>query len=165
MLACVWRRRILLAMIAASVVIARCGTRSAPAITTPTPLVTPTPSPTPTPTPTATASPTPSPTPTPIPREVLLLRVLGGPNGALQVGDTAQLTVLADFSDGSQTDVTMEATFASSRPEIASFSGTGRLVAIKAGITQISITYLPVSPSGRRPWSTAPHSPLRHHRG
>ncbi|AKX93073.1 Ig-like, group 2 [Moorella thermoacetica] len=83
----------------------------------------------------------------------------------LTVGETKQLVVKAVYSDGSEADVTDEATYASANENVARISATGLITAASAGETVITATYgdkeaqvaviVQVSPAGPAPTVTA----------
>ncbi|MBC7093899.1 Ig-like domain-containing protein, partial [Candidatus Bipolaricaulota bacterium] len=59
----------------------------------------------------------------------------------LLVGQTQQLTVTAQMSDGSSQDVTTQASYTSSNSSIASVSQSGQVTANSAGAATISVSY------------------------
>lgn len=59
----------------------------------------------------------------------------------LLVGETQQLTVTAQMSDGSTQDVTSEASYSSSNSSIASVSQDGLVTANSAGVATITVSY------------------------
>jgi hypothetical protein len=63
--------------------------------------------------------------------------------GTFQVaeGETSQLKATATLSNGSDQDVSSQATWQSSDTSVATISGTGLLTALKAGTTDITATY------------------------
>lgn len=63
----------------------------------------------------------------------------------LKAKDTHQVKVKAIYSDGSSKDITEEIQFVSDHPEIAIVGDDGLVTALKAGIANISITYLGMS--------------------
>jgi hypothetical protein len=67
------------------------------------------------------------------------------------VGETSQFTAVALFSDDSTRDVTLEAAWGSSQPEVATISPTGLLTARALGSTFVSVRYpvtsTPLNPS------------------
>ena len=66
---------------------------------------------------------------------------LVGPGVPLTPGSTAQLTVIANYSDGSQVNVTSGSTFASSASNVATVNASGLLTAVANGSATISATH------------------------
>jgi hypothetical protein len=82
------------------------------------------------------ASPPPVTTPTPT---LTALRVEG--SASVPEGGSVQLRATAAYSDGSSRDVSMQATWSSSRPSVASVSATGLVSAVTAGTTDVAAAY------------------------
>ncbi|WP_407270888.1 glycosyl hydrolase family 95 catalytic domain-containing protein [Radiobacillus sp. PE A8.2] len=59
----------------------------------------------------------------------------------LEIGETAQFEVMAEYSNDSQLDVTDEATYSSSDDSIVTVSSSGEISAVGTGEAQITITY------------------------
>ncbi|SMB96533.1 Alpha-tubulin suppressor [Thermanaeromonas toyohensis ToBE] len=59
----------------------------------------------------------------------------------LPKGRTQQLTVVANYSDGSSQDVTSSATYSSMNPSVASVSSSGLVTAVNTGSTAITVSY------------------------
>lgn len=100
--------------------------------------------------------PTPTtPTPTPTANAVLSTVVIQGPAPTVGPGQTAQVKAVARFSDGSERDVSPDATWTSSQPQIATVDGgmikgqaLGRTV-IRAGYMSRSVSLtIVVQPEG-----------------
>ena len=76
---------------------------------------------------------------------------LSGNTVLAAVGETSQFTAVARFSDDSTRDVTLEAAWDSSQPQIATISPTGLLTARALGTTVVSVRYpvtsTPLNPS------------------
>jgi uncharacterized protein YjdB len=101
----------------------------------PTPQPTPPETPTPTLTPTPTAGPTPTPTPMPSPTiEITAER------DTIAVGETVQFTATVTYPDGTDVDVTVEATWDSSDTSVATISA-GLVTGVDTGTTEITATY------------------------
>ncbi len=75
--------------------------------------------------------------------EVVLSDISVFPSGSsnLDVGDTVQLTVTANYSDGSSSTVTSSANYSSSNSGVASVSSSGYVRARANGSAEISISY------------------------
>jgi hypothetical protein len=58
-----------------------------------------------------------------------------------QEGETQQLLVLAHYPDGSNRDVTLDAIFTSSVPDVATVSATGHVIAVRRGEASILVRY------------------------
>jgi hypothetical protein len=77
------------------------------------------------------------------------LRITG--NASLfAVGDTAQLTATADFSDGTTADVTAESLWEAFPPEIATVTQTGLVTARALGSVSITARYPETTPTQAR---------------
>jgi len=61
--------------------------------------------------------------------------------GPLIVGGTRQLTAVANFTDGSQEDVTTRASWSSGIPAIVKVSTVGRVTGVAVGSTEITATF------------------------
>lgn len=59
----------------------------------------------------------------------------------LAPGQTRQLSVTANYSDGSSKDVTGQASYKSLDPNVAKVSGSGLVTAVRPGSTTIEVTY------------------------
>jgi len=59
----------------------------------------------------------------------------------LSMGDTKQLTVVANYSDGSTQDVTNSATYTSSNPSVVTVSSGGLISAVNIGSATITVDY------------------------
>jgi hypothetical protein len=73
---------------------------------------------------------------------------LAGPNSYTARGQTGQLTATATLSNGDMQDQTRAATWASSRPDIATVSATGLVTALATGSATVTATFQGVSASG-----------------
>lgn len=82
------------------------------------------------------ASPPPVTTPT---ATLTAVRVEG--SASVPEGGSVQLRATAAYSDGSSRDVSMQATWSSSRPSVASVSATGLVSAVTAGTTDVAAAY------------------------
>jgi hypothetical protein len=82
----------------------------------------------------------PPPAPTPTPPTVTGVSVTGAA-GAPTVGDTAQLTATAAFSDGSSQSVTSQAAWESSNPAVATVSASGLATFLAAGDSDLKATF------------------------
>lgn len=60
---------------------------------------------------------------------------------SLRAGDTLQLQITAQYSDGSQVNVTSNSTYASNNSEVASVSPKGLVSAIGSGLVMITVSY------------------------
>lgn len=107
---------------------------------TPKPTATPTPSPTPTSTPTPTPSKTPSPSPTysPSPSPTLSSLRLQSDKSSMFIGQTATMTVIGTYTDGSTTNVSSDAGF-KQNPTLGTFS-KNIFTAQESGTTIITAT-------------------------
>jgi hypothetical protein len=90
----------------------------------------------------APSSPTPAPAST---AKATALKIVGPPNSFIVVGDTAQFTATATFSDGTTATVTNEATWSTLDPSIFLVAAGGKVTALKVGSTDIRATYQGVS--------------------
>jgi hypothetical protein len=88
------------------------------------------------------ASPAPSPTAN---ASVASLRIIGPPNSYIVVGDTAQFTATATFTDGATASVTNEAIWSTADPSIFQVAAGGKVTALKVGSADIRATYRSVS--------------------
>jgi hypothetical protein len=66
---------------------------------------------------------------------------LGGLNGPIALGQTLQMREIAFYSDGTQRDVTNEAQWASSKPEVAAVMAPGLFLGKLPGATLVQATY------------------------
>ena len=64
---------------------------------------------------------------------------------APNVGATAQLSAVANLSDGTTQSVTSQATWTSSNPSVANVSGTGLVAGVSAGAATITASYQSVN--------------------
>lgn len=78
------------------------------------------------------------------PARVVSLTVTGS-GGAPSPGLTVRFTATLHFSDSSTEDVTSQAAWHSSSPEVAAVSSPGLVTAAAVGITEIRATYLNAS--------------------
>lgn len=67
--------------------------------------------------------------------------VVSVPYSSIVVGDTERLQAIATFADGTQRDVTQQATWQSSDSTGATVSSAGTVLGIRAGSVQITATY------------------------
>jgi len=66
---------------------------------------------------------------------------IGGQNSLMGVGDTAQLTVLATWSDGTMRDVTADVSWTSRDPSVVTITPRGLATAIGFGVATIEVEY------------------------
>jgi hypothetical protein len=69
------------------------------------------------------------------------LKIVGPPNSFIVVGDTAQFTATATFSNGTTADVTNAATWSTLDPSIFAVAPGGKVTAMKVGSTDVRATY------------------------
>jgi len=81
-----------------------------------------------------------SPVPTTSPAAVLTTLLIQGPPPAVGPGQTGQLKALARYNDGSERDVTAEATWTSTQPQIATVD-RGTVKGLALGRTSIRVNY------------------------
>jgi hypothetical protein len=63
------------------------------------------------------------------------------PSVTLDIHDTRQLTIWANYNDGSRIDVTAQANYTSLDPSVAGLQGSGEIVAIGEGFTTIEVLF------------------------
>ncbi len=79
--------------------------------------------------------------PSPLPIPVTLRWITASGPASVPVGDSAQFSATAQWSDGTTTDITSSASWVSLQPSIASVSATGRVTGLRPGIVSIGAQF------------------------
>src|SRR4051812_18084770 len=82
----------------------------------------------------------PKPSKRPEPHPFLIKLIINPNDGTLQVGESQQFTVIGQFSNGSIRDLTGEAHYKSSNPNVVSVDRKGLAMAISTGSSEITAT-------------------------